>query len=125
MTDRTTSPLTIVAYGCGQGDTAVAVSLLRAADIEVHAHSAHLSGVVWQWTHALGGVRLYVPLSQEEAAREVLAGLDERVPRRLNLWFAVAAALVLFWTGVPPPASGLVLTKGARALRSEALPQNP
>lgn len=105
--------MTIIGWGYGIADTAVAVSMLESAGIPVHAHSRQTVSVAWNWTHALGGIAIQVPSGRAREASAVLAGYEPVSHRRFTLRRALVLIAVWFWFGVPPPATGYFAARPA------------
>ena len=102
------SDSTVVGWGYGVPETALAVAALEAADIVVTAQTRQMMSVALQYGHALQGVSLSVPSSRAEEARAILAAMpyEEQRPtwRRRLLLIGLFFAL-----GVVPPPRGLFL----------------
>lgn len=120
--DVAADELVTVGWGYGLAETAVAVSSLEAAGIHVLAHSRQTVPVLWQLTHALGGVALRVPRSQAAFAHRILAEIEPSEARRKSVARALLAIFVFLWFGVPPPPAGLFLVRGSSlaTLRAES-----
>jgi hypothetical protein len=100
----------VVARAYGVAETALAVALLDAHGIKVFAPSWYTASMQWYWTHALGGIDIWVPASQAGSALEILAEFPishrstTSVRRRLILLAFFIVAFLL--TGFPAPPSG-------------------
>jgi hypothetical protein len=106
-------------YAYGIGDTAVALSSLRAAGIVVVPTCWHAGFVNWHLTYAFGGIELRVPASQAEAAIAIVSGIEPQMRRHFGLAIVTAMALILLGALIPPPPSGLFPARAA-ATRLEA-----
>jgi Putative prokaryotic signal transducing protein len=57
----------------------LACSALKGAEIDARLSDIHLVEAQWMYSNAIGGVKVWVPAADEEAARELLSE-----PRTLN-----------------------------------------
>jgi predicted ester cyclase len=69
-------------------EAGAAEGLLKSADIPTFLANRHTAGANWNWTNAIGGLRLMVPGAELEAARDLLHPyITEANKKLVEQWF--------------------------------------
>jgi hypothetical protein len=121
----TPDDLVTIGWAYGVSETAVALSRLEAAGIDVLAVSGRMASQSWHCIHALGGVELRVPESQAAFAHDMLTDTEPVSPRRRTVTRLLLAMVGYLLAGVPLPPTGIIIAGASPLAIARGRPTDP